>query len=336
MNGTEALERRYRRLLAWYPAEHRRVHGEEMIGVLLASAHDGQRRVGLAETLDLIKGGLRIRLTPRRYDGLDAGWRDTLAVASIAIPTMIAIPYAVIFGWTIYNRLSVAGPPPAAVLAVLTGFLLLIALAPVLALLGLRRTAMLPYVLPVLFLGYFGGGPLVSGEDGAFFLAFLIAAVTFVVSPGAPRAVKIMSASAWAAVCGIGLALCVPEVLVRLAPLQRPIPFDGSFIWFGANRETLVMITTMALIAVGGAIGLLRTLPSPVGRRLLALLAVPSYPGFLTLATGGSGTFGPFGVVEAVYVPTVVLACLAAALILQSRRSDLPRRPPESDTGPGR
>jgi hypothetical protein len=31
------LERWYRRLLAWFPAEHRRVYGEEMVGVLLAS-----------------------------------------------------------------------------------------------------------------------------------------------------------------------------------------------------------------------------------------------------------------------------------------------------------
>ena len=38
------LERRYRRLLACYPVEHRRVYGEEMIGVLLASTPNGQRQ----------------------------------------------------------------------------------------------------------------------------------------------------------------------------------------------------------------------------------------------------------------------------------------------------
>jgi hypothetical protein len=37
MNDSLALERRYRRLLVWFPAEHRREYGEEMIGVLLAS-----------------------------------------------------------------------------------------------------------------------------------------------------------------------------------------------------------------------------------------------------------------------------------------------------------
>ena len=40
------LERQYRRLLAAYPAEHRREHGEEMIGVLLAAARPGQVRAG--------------------------------------------------------------------------------------------------------------------------------------------------------------------------------------------------------------------------------------------------------------------------------------------------
>jgi hypothetical protein len=322
MNATEALERRYRRLLAWYPAEHRRVHGEEMIGVLLAAASGGQRRPRLADTLDLIKGGMRIRLAPRRYDGLDVGWSDTLSVASVAIPTMIAIVYAAIFGWSLYNRIGVVGHLPGAPTAVLTSFLLLIALPPVLALRGLRRIAMLLYFVPVLFLGYFGGGPVVSGGDGAFFLAFLIAAVAFVLSPGARRAAKIMSARAWAAVCGIGLALCVPEVLVRLSLLQRPIPVDRSFVWLGANRETPVMITTMALIAVGGAIALVRTLPSPVGKRLLTLLAAPAYPGMVTLATGGSGTIGPLGAFEAVYLPTVLLACLAAVQIWRSRHGD--------------
>jgi len=45
MNGEVALERRYRRLLAWYPADYRRAYGEEMVGVLLASA---PRRTALA------------------------------------------------------------------------------------------------------------------------------------------------------------------------------------------------------------------------------------------------------------------------------------------------
>ena len=117
-----ALERRYRRLLAWYPAAHRRVHGEEMIGVLLACAGSDRRRPGLADTVDIALGGLRIRLKPQRYDGVDPGWRDTLAVASVAIPAMLGIVYAAIFSWTAYNRISIAASVPAGMITVLAGF----------------------------------------------------------------------------------------------------------------------------------------------------------------------------------------------------------------------
>jgi hypothetical protein len=36
--GPAGLEGRYRRLLRWYPAGHRAVHQEEMLGVLMAGA----------------------------------------------------------------------------------------------------------------------------------------------------------------------------------------------------------------------------------------------------------------------------------------------------------
>ncbi len=58
------LERGYRRLLVCYPRAFRRENGDEILGVLLSSARDGQRRAGLAESADLIRGGLRMRLRP--------------------------------------------------------------------------------------------------------------------------------------------------------------------------------------------------------------------------------------------------------------------------------
>jgi hypothetical protein len=316
------LERRYRRLLAWYPAEHRRVHGEEMIGVLLASAGSDKRRPGFADTVDLVTGGLRIRLAPPR-DDFDAGWRDTLAVASVAIPAMLAIVYAAIFSWTAYNRISIAASVPAGMIVVLASFVLLVALAPVLALRGLRRPAVLAYCLPVLWLGW--GAPIVSDEDHGFFLAFLIGAAAFALSPGVRRAVRIMRAWTWAVVCGIGLALCVPEVVVRGAALHWPV-------WPYTPRQALVMIVSLMLITAAGAIGLLCTLPPPVGRRLLLLLAVPAYPGAVALAASTSGSPGPLAAV--VYLPTVMLACLAAGLVWRSRRRGRLRPTAESPTGP--
>jgi hypothetical protein len=66
VSDREDLERGYRRLLAYYPREFRRENEDEILGVLLASAPDGQRRVGVAEAADLIRGALRAWLRPLR------------------------------------------------------------------------------------------------------------------------------------------------------------------------------------------------------------------------------------------------------------------------------
>jgi hypothetical protein len=64
MSYSPELERGYRRLLACYPRAFRRENADEIIGVLLATASEDQRRVGLAESADLIRGALRMRLRP--------------------------------------------------------------------------------------------------------------------------------------------------------------------------------------------------------------------------------------------------------------------------------
>jgi Domain of unknown function (DUF1707) len=48
------LERRYRRLLALYPARYRRVHEDEMLAILLTGAPEGKVRPSLRETADLL------------------------------------------------------------------------------------------------------------------------------------------------------------------------------------------------------------------------------------------------------------------------------------------
>lgn len=62
MNDRERLERGYRRLLACYPRDFRSENEDELLGVLLSTAAEGQRRVGIAEAADLIRGALRARL----------------------------------------------------------------------------------------------------------------------------------------------------------------------------------------------------------------------------------------------------------------------------------
>ena len=64
LTDQEHPERAYRRLLGWYPREFRRENEQEILAVLMAGAPDGQRRPGLAESADLIRSGLCMRLRP--------------------------------------------------------------------------------------------------------------------------------------------------------------------------------------------------------------------------------------------------------------------------------
>jgi len=62
MNQSAQLERAYRRLVACYPRSFRRENEEEIVTVLLATARQGQRRPGIGESADLIRGALRMRI----------------------------------------------------------------------------------------------------------------------------------------------------------------------------------------------------------------------------------------------------------------------------------
>jgi hypothetical protein len=95
------LERRYRWLLAWYPAAFRRDQEEEILAVLLAGARPGQRWPRLSESIDLIRSAIamRIRLPGWRPRGRE--WADGLAVFTVTGPAIlllatvleVAIPY---------------------------------------------------------------------------------------------------------------------------------------------------------------------------------------------------------------------------------------------------
>lgn len=82
------LERRYRRLLACYPRDHRERHGEEMLAVLLAGAGD-RKRPSRAEVVDLLCGAVRLHL--RRAVAADGGidHRDVLAIVSLLAPVAL-------------------------------------------------------------------------------------------------------------------------------------------------------------------------------------------------------------------------------------------------------
>jgi hypothetical protein len=62
VTGSPKLERDYRRVLACYPKAFRRENEDEILAMLLATAHEDQRRVGVAESADLIMGAVRMHL----------------------------------------------------------------------------------------------------------------------------------------------------------------------------------------------------------------------------------------------------------------------------------
>jgi hypothetical protein len=85
--AAQALERRYRRLLAWYPADYRAANEQDMLGVALARYELGRRWPDVGEAVNLIASGVRARL--------GAGWRvpawrDAAAVVSILGPILLA------------------------------------------------------------------------------------------------------------------------------------------------------------------------------------------------------------------------------------------------------
>jgi hypothetical protein len=101
MTELARLERRYRRLLAWYPEDFRLDQGDEMLGVLMAGARPDQQWPGLGESADLLRGALVMQF--RRIGSAADGkvWNDALALFSLVAPVMlflttmleVAVPY---------------------------------------------------------------------------------------------------------------------------------------------------------------------------------------------------------------------------------------------------
>lgn len=96
-------------------------------------------------------------------------------------------------------------------------------------------------------------------------------------------------------------------------------------IFFLHQFAALVIMTTM-LIAV--VFGLALTLPAPIGARLILLLAIPGYPTAIAMAGIGSAVLYGYGAKTRyslepsyllIYLPTIALTCLVAALAWRSR-----------------
>lgn len=97
-----ALERRYRRLLAWYPKDHRARHEEEMLAVLLAASTPDQHRPAWRDAFDLVRGGLAIRLRRVAPPASRRRWRAAVDLAALLAPL-------VLFGAGLFRAAGYAG-----------------------------------------------------------------------------------------------------------------------------------------------------------------------------------------------------------------------------------
>jgi hypothetical protein len=134
MTDQANLERGYRRLLAWYPRAFRRENGHEILAVLMACTPDGQRRPGLAESADLIRSGLWMRLhpsVPRSARTVRAAIRLMYAGAAVTSLSLIISIISLAFIGRSAATLRLAGrsqPLPVAISVGIVGGLVVIAL----------------------------------------------------------------------------------------------------------------------------------------------------------------------------------------------------------------
>jgi hypothetical protein len=260
------LEDRYRRWLRWYPAEHRRVHQTEMLGVLLASAEPDRTRPAVRDLLDLVRGGVRVRI--RRAPGAlaRAGWRDAAALLGVIAPlvlladtvryaaqAILMLPetsYAAARGvswWSMYysapSRLAWG-------------------IVAVTALCRARRTTSVAVFAAVLLdvARFTSPDDYAGGSAAAPFLLGLVAAGALVLGPGTARGWELLGRTG---LVGIVVLLTVT------APLDSMIARYRLGIDWGSGRLGLAIAALLAAawLARGRA-----------GRRALVVLAVPLFP----------------------------------------------------------
>jgi hypothetical protein len=342
MNGQSMLERRYRRLLRWYPAAHRAQHGEEMIGVLLDAARPGQRWPGVIESANLVRSGVQIWL--RRVPSGDPGsaWSGTLGALSILVPFIWMVDQAmrIAEGDTLWWKAPAAGrlPLPLTMTWVhapsgLLGWLQLgaanldsllsIAILAIFVLLRLRRTAIAWLVLVMVppwprIVGFYPYGFMLGrpGGLGLITLQLVALAALLAASQPLPRPMAI-GGRVWllaGVIAGTMGATSLPPVRSRGGPW---LPFYEP--WHNW-RFPVILAGLAAMIALTAMV--------PGCRRVMLLLAVPvmyyvGVPLYVVLGVGEP--------MDLILLPLVVLLCLLAVVMIRRFRF-----PPESAAGGSR
>jgi hypothetical protein len=304
------LEERYRRLLAWLPWEHRRRYEDEMLGVLLDGAREGQRRPSLADTADLLAAAATLRLhgTARKLG--DPRWAEAAAAAgALAVIAMFAVGLRRFAAFVLAHPDS---PPPLSLHDIFR--VLIWAAVVVAAFAGWRWTAVVGAIAGTAAeLAIFGDA---NGGDPTF-AAAPVAGGLFAAAAMAAAAIR----SSWA---GLGR-----RVLVRCAAAAVVIAVSARGPEYAMVGDRFVNVRAGAglLVAIALAVTAVWALDPPVRRRAFAILAVPAalVVAFDVDPYAGNAALG-FGLVLA---PAVAFAAGAALVHRREERLrllDLGRR----------
>lgn len=269
------LERRYRRLLAAYPAEYRETYQEEMLGVLLDGAEPGRTRPTLTEAVDLLSGATRYRLRRARGDLRGRPWRDTAALVSVVAPaTMLLIQVYALLGapvvemYLVHAQVRVTalfepaprlGPsvwvPPAAWALVTVAALV----GPRFAAIGLAWAAVATDC-GVTGLRYLRFGP---WERPSMWLLALgvVAALALTMGSGRRTGLRLLGRWRLAVLAAIGAFLVAGDITYLNAAWR--LPYWSGFLFWGTGARVAAVLAGLVL---------LYRLDRPVRRRLMAVL----------------------------------------------------------------
>jgi hypothetical protein len=332
------LEARYRRLLRCYPADHQAVHRDEMLGVLMNAAEPGRDRPGLRESADLLAGAVLIRLRPGRALSDRNGWRDTLAIYSVAAPVFMLS--SAVLGWLAgltwsylghtaglsvslgvgngaFENLQDAHPVLATLLwLVLAGQ----AIVAVLALAGRRRGAAVAAALYVVYFGTYVvipvtyAGPFLglSLSMPVLFAAPLTTLVALLASAGPRRGLQLMQRRHWACLAAgsvVGAAV-IQRLNVGVLFTQSVAPWLFQLL-AGAVMAAVVLALAAAWLGSAGS------------KRMAIVFGVLAIPALLQLAESyGQSSLTAANVV--VPVAEALVLCLLGMIVYRTRRGARP------------
>lgn len=292
--GERALERRYRLLLALYPAAYRDVNEDEMLGVAMARSAEGQRWPRLGEAASFVWSGIGKRLGADAVrNGLrDQGWRDACAVLTIVCPIVLAAAAARSLGFSAFGLPGV--DPVTRALGETAGWLLLAEIAGwllvgIAATLGLRRIVAVGALagLAAEIVRFEGVVPFTMVTDWWALVVAATTAFAALVALGGERR-RVVS---WRAATAIIAALALPAgwPFIETALTTWTIHSDGS--GFSSNPvQGIEGVLDIGLRAVAGIVVLVviaRLRPAVRRRVVVALLpGVAVYVVILTTFNG--------------------------------------------------